>query len=135
MKRGMVGPYRCFLCELEDETTSHLLDTCNFTSAIWDRGVELFWRSDRIRQHPNVTISEWTSKPFTNPILNQLWELFPHFVLWEVWHERNSRTFQGKSVTVRKVWDTITTRMREIIKVGAWGEADWEASGLEAIIL
>ena len=134
-KRGMVGPYRCFLCELEDETTIHLLDTCNFISTICDRGEEFFWRYDRIRQHLDKTIIKWTSNTSTNPVLNQLWEHFPHFVLWEVWREWNLRTFQGKSGYVSKVWDTITTKMRKTIRVGAWGDADWESNGEEALII
>ena len=47
----------------------------------------------------------------------------------------NSRTFQGKIRFVSKVWETITTRMRETIRVGIWENLDWEANEEEAHIL
>ena len=86
-KRGVVGPYRCFLCELVEETINHLLDSCTFASTIWDQGVLIFRRFDWVRQNSDRTLTEWTNNPFQNPILNRLLEVFPHFVLWEIWWE------------------------------------------------
>ena len=38
-KRGIQGPSQCCLCSQAEETTNHLLDSCPFAVAIWDKGV------------------------------------------------------------------------------------------------
>ena len=78
-KGGMVGPYRSFLCELEDKTTSHLLDTCKSTCSIGDHEVEIFRRPYQVRKNPVRIITKWSSNPFQNSIINHLWENFPPF--------------------------------------------------------
>ena len=77
----MVGPYQYCMCELEEETISHVLDAYMFASNMWYQGASKFQRSDQVRKHFDHTIIEWTSNPFRNPIMNRLWEIFPHFVL------------------------------------------------------
>jgi hypothetical protein len=35
IKRGFVGPSRCFLCGEEEETINHLMVKCPFTKDVW----------------------------------------------------------------------------------------------------
>jgi len=42
-KRGIVGPFRCQLCETQEETMEHLLNTWILTSMLWD-GIALIFR-------------------------------------------------------------------------------------------
>ena len=46
-KRGMLGPSRCHLCETQEETIEHLLNSCIFTDMIWDLFNNIFKQSDR----------------------------------------------------------------------------------------
>ena len=57
-KRGMVGPYRCFLCEHEEETIIHLLYSRAFTTNIWDQGAMKFKRYDRVKQNLDQMLIE-----------------------------------------------------------------------------
>jgi len=46
-KRGMLGPSRFQLCEAQEETMEHLLNSCIYTSRIWDFFASIFNQSDR----------------------------------------------------------------------------------------
>ena len=72
-KKGMVGPYRCFPCELEEETISYVLEVFPFASTMWDQGAFIFRIYDSVRKNMDQTLIEWTNNPFHNPILNRLW--------------------------------------------------------------
>ena len=41
-KRGMWGPSRFQLCEAQEETIEHLLNSCIFTSKLWDFFATIF---------------------------------------------------------------------------------------------
>ena len=49
LKRGIMGPSRCQLCEVQEETMEHLLNTCIFTSSLWDGIALIFKQTDRDR--------------------------------------------------------------------------------------
>ena len=63
-KRGIHGPSQCCLCSQAKETTNHLLDSCPFAAAIWDKGAMGFWKSDRKRAQPARTLTKWNQKTF-----------------------------------------------------------------------
>jgi hypothetical protein len=54
-KRGFVGPSICMLCWEEAETMNHLLNTCPYTTQVWDQCAIIMRTSDRkrdnIKQH------------------------------------------------------------------------------------
>jgi len=134
-RRGMIGPSRCVLCNNAEETMSHLLDGCPFTSDLWDKGAQLFRRTDRKRGQPDSTILQWGEDPFSNPILNRLWLTFPSFLVWSVWKERNRRIFELKSRSSHDIWSRIRSLMMESLKLQAWNEQDLKAPPPELIIL
>jgi hypothetical protein len=45
------------MCNKEGETIDHLLDECEFVSAIWEKGEEIFHQSSRIRGHPDLYVA------------------------------------------------------------------------------
>ena len=96
LKRGMTGPSRCVLCSSASETMNHLLNECYFSSELWAKGEQRFRQGARVKGNPFETIASWPPKVFKNAILNRLWELFPGFLVWEIWKERNGRIFDEK---------------------------------------
>ena len=70
--RGIQGPSQCFLCSQAEETTNHLLDSCPFAAAIWDKGAMGFRRSDRKRAQPVRNLMEWNQKTFKNKIIKTI---------------------------------------------------------------
>ena len=67
--------------------------------------------------------------------MKKIWEIFPHFVVWEIWKERNLKMFQGKSRPLPRVWETVMSRLQETIRIEAWRDVDWEVTGSKEIIL
>ena len=100
----MYGPYQCPLCKQGEETSLHLLDGCPFSVALWDHGAALFHRSSQIKQNLVGTLLHWPKNPFQSQILNRLWEIFPNFLMWAIWNERNTRIFHSKTSSLFNVW-------------------------------
>jgi len=134
-KRGMQGPSWCVMCGKEEETMCHLLDGCDFASALWDTGAQLFRRSDRRRGTPDISVQQWGREPFSNSILNSLWSAFPGFLLWNVWKERNRRIFDHKFNSRDAVWGRIRRLMIESLKLYSWGDQDLQAPPAERMLL
>jgi len=134
-KRGMQGPSWCVMCGKEEETLDHLLDTCDLASSLWDKGAQLFRRTDRQRGTPDKTIQHWEEEPFSNPILNRLWAALPGFLIWIVWKERNRRIFNHTVKSCDDLWGRIRRLMIESLKLSSWGDHDLKASAAESIIL
>ena len=88
-KRGIQGPSQCCLCSQAEETTNHLLDSCPFAAAIWDKGAMGFRKSDRKRSQPARTLMEWNQKTFKNRIIRTIWNALPGMIMWCIWKERN----------------------------------------------
>lgn len=118
--RGIIGPSRCPLCLKAEETMGHLLDRCEFPSALWDRGAEIFTRSNRIRGHPELSLTEWDLKAFDNPIIQLIWQMFPGLILWHTWKERNNRIFRGITSEWTKVWSKIVSNVQETLRSRQW---------------
>ena len=113
----------------------HLLDQCPFAATIWDIGAEIFHQYARVRGRPNLTIVEWMKNPFKNAILDRIWKLFPSFVLWEVWKERNQRIFRGKLKYPKGVWGLMVIHIQESLKLTSWFTQDMQDNALENRII
>jgi hypothetical protein len=90
----------CALCDQEDETTDHLLGSCVFTREVWhrllahvgfrhmclngDSSLVDWW------QHARAEVPESFRHSFDSLVL---------LISWEVWKERNRRTFNSNSKT------------------------------------
>ena len=87
------------MCTVEGESVDRLLLHCSYDKELWDivfvmfgvqwvmprRVVDLFacWQG-RFGRLPNAVI----------------WKAIPHCVMWCLWRERNSRTFEGCEINV-----------------------------------
>lgn len=90
-KIGVIGPSRCKLCKLPEETMEHLLNLCPFTYILWNWVASIFKQSDRDIGSIKSTLRNWRSNLSANEILNKAWELVPGFMTWVVWKEHNNR--------------------------------------------
>lgn len=134
-KRGMVGPSICQMCSHEEETMNHLLDSRPFVFELWDIGVEIFKRSNRMRGQLDQTIKAWDIKAFQIRIVSYIWLMFPKFLVWEVWNERNRKMFQDKRSIAQTVWSSVVGHIQETVKVTKWDEKDWDMSDQEAGVM
>ena len=134
-RRGFVGPYRCSLCEHGEETSLHVLDSCNLSFKLWDHGALIFWRTARICHNLVGSLINCPKKSFLNRILNRLLEFFPNFFVWAIWYDRNSRIFRAKASHISKVWDSMATKMHETSLLGNWEKMDCESKSNERTTL
>ena len=95
-KRGVSGPSRCQLCELQDEMMEHLLNRYIFTSLLWDRIAFIFRQTDRDKGSITNTLRNWRRNFSDYETINKAWALAPSFLIWDVWKERNNRIFKNK---------------------------------------
>lgn len=84
------------------EDVDHLFCSCSVTAAVWDhfcfasklKGLLLPRFCDRLQEWKPVSMSA---------IGSSLWMLIPHALVWIIWSERNSRMFDGASMSVEKI--------------------------------
>jgi hypothetical protein len=119
-KRGFIGPSICTLCQQQEETMEHLLNSCHYNQWIWDRGSQTMRRSNRNRNSIRDTLENWDSISFHNPILECIWQLLPGFTLWQIWKERNKRIFHSKASPPASTWERIVKLICETIKSKSW---------------
>ena len=115
-KRGVHGPSQCYLCSQAEETTNHLLDSCPFAAAIWDKGAIGFRRRDRKRAQSARTLTKWNHKTFKNIIIRTIWNALPGMIMWCIWKERNGRIFRDKSNCIEKVWQMVRDNLLSSIR-------------------
>eukprot|EP00253_Pinus_taeda_P021775 PITA_21775 len=77
-KRGILGPSRCQLCEAQEETMEHLLNSYN-------------------------------------EVLATNWALFPSFIVWNVWKERNNRISKDEKRTSHYIFELILKQLKETV--------------------
>ena len=60
---------------------------------------------------------EWQENPFNSNLLNRVWDLFPRFVVWEIWKERNNRIFENKQRLKEEVYLILETHLKDALKL------------------
>ena len=96
MRRGMDGPLWCTLCEGEEETMNHLLDSCFMASPLWDSGIEIFHRTNWVRGLLHLMIKTWDKEVFKNQVIRKIWLMFPGTLIWARWKKRNGQVLKVK---------------------------------------
>jgi hypothetical protein len=104
-KRNWPNDPICKLCGTEPETPNHLCKDCHFTQQVWSRLIRWF--------NPTV-LNSVGSTGSTHSYWRRCWAKFDKterrrvdgimiYLWWNVWKERNRRTFQQKSLTPDQV--------------------------------
>ena len=123
------------LCEKSTETINHLLDECPVASGIWDSRSGLFKINAKHSSRPDLTIFEWPKNKFKKKILNRIWDLYPGFMVWEIWKTRNLKIFENRNRRVEELWATLDAHIKETITLSSWSSEDLEANAKEKLIL
>lgn len=114
-KRGILGPSKCQLYGAQEETIEHLLNSFIFTSRLWDFFANIFNQSDRDKDSITNTLNNWRNYGSDNEALNTTWALFPSFIIWNVWKERNKRIFKEEKNTSLHLLEQILKQLKETI--------------------
>jgi hypothetical protein len=134
-KRGFVGPSLCILCGEAEETMNHLLNSCHYTTQIWDQAALIMRTSDRHRDSILETIANWRDEEFHSPLLNRIWQLLPGFILLKTWKERNIRLFRSISLLWQQCWHQCHRNILETLHLQNWSDTDLTSTPSELPIL
>jgi len=134
-KRGFSGPSRCCLCNSGEEDQEHLLNGCKVAQLQWEKTRNLFSSTERNPQDIVHTLVDWGEGKFQSKIVGRAWSMTTGFNVWNLWKERNSRIFKGKSSDPEDVWKMTLHQVRESILAENWAEEEWNTSEAEAEIL
>lgn len=58
-KRGVIGPSRCQLCEAQEEVMEHILNSCTYTTWLWDSFATIFQQTDIDKGSITNTLNKW----------------------------------------------------------------------------
>ena len=81
LRKGFIGPLRCCVCEVEEETMNHLPNSCKLAASLWDWMAEIFPQTDHNRDSIQDTVSRWRVKYAEHEAVNLLWRLGPGFLV------------------------------------------------------
>ena len=110
-KRGFIGPSRCHLYQVKEETTNHLLNECNYTTEMWDWATDIFRQSNKTRGNISATISNWNESYIENEMVNLCWNLMLRMIIWEIWKERNRCIFKNEILPEGKLKEAIISQI------------------------
>lgn len=114
-KRGILGPSRCQLCEGQEEIMEHLLNSCMFSSSLWDSFSFIFQQTDMDKNSICNTLTNWRKGFTDNEVLAIAWALFLSFIVWNVWKERNNQIFKEVKRTSQCIFELILKHLKETV--------------------
>jgi ribonuclease HI len=114
---------------------NHLLNSCSYTTQLWDQAAIIMRKSDRQRESVIDTIAEWRDQAFHSPLLNRIWKLLPSFILWKIWKERNIRVFRNLSQPWQHCWHQCRNHILETISLQHWTDDTGGSIPSELLIL
>lgn len=115
LRKGFVGPSKCYLCGTQEETMEHLLNLCPFTSTLWDWVASIFRQTNKDGLSITNTLRNWRKNFSGNEIINNAWNLVPGFLIWNVWKERNGRIFKRKTGSIHNTISQILRQIKDIV--------------------
>jgi hypothetical protein len=87
------------MCKSARKSVNHLLLNCLVAQELWNLVFVLFrvsWVMPRGVMEP---LASWQDQ-FGRSSIDVIWNAIPHCLLWCLWCERNSRTFDGQEKVV-----------------------------------
>lgn len=114
-RKGFIGPSRCPLCGIEEETMNHLLNTCEWADKLRNWMETILKRTNRVRNSIQETIENWRGNFSNTQMVNTIWKRIPGFITWSVWKERNKIVLLNETRNINFIKDTILQNIRETV--------------------
>ncbi|XP_020528247.1 uncharacterized protein LOC110007976 [Amborella trichopoda] len=112
IKRRKIITNICLMCKADGETGTHLSIHCSFVSKIWWWCFHMMGINLMLPLHV-VDLIVQMDVPLPK-LGGHIWKVLRGAILWEVWLERNRRTFEGKVNNFEKVISNINWMCLEI---------------------
>jgi len=118
-RHGLQQHADCLLCGQEDETCDHLLVACVFSREIWYRILSAVGSHHTAPSQSDTLVDWWLGARKQVPrALSRGFDSLVLLVSWELWKERNRRTFDGICATTTQVLRRIRAEGEEWIAAG-----------------
>jgi hypothetical protein len=117
-KRGYTLVSWCCMCCCNGETVDHLLIHCSVASALWSWILGVFGVPWVLPQSVVELLFSWWNGLGRHS--SDVWNLVPLCLMWIVWKERNSRTFEDGSSTDIQLRDYFAANLFEWAKVAGY---------------
>ncbi len=89
----------CCMCKSGGESVNHLLLHCPITRDLWDMVFTLFGVCWVMPKGVEDLLACWAGR-FGKGEAASIGKIIPHCLMWNIWCERNARTFTGVEATV-----------------------------------
>jgi hypothetical protein len=93
-RRNIIMVSWCYLCKINGETTNHVLLHCPYAKEVWDMVFGMFgvhW----VMPRKTIDLLAYWQGSFGQHQHFEIWKCIPHCLMWCLWRERNSRSFEG----------------------------------------
>ena len=117
-KRGYTLVSWCCMCCCNGETVDHLLIHCSVASALWSWILGVFGVPWVLPQTVAALLFSWWNGLGCHS--SDVWNLVPLCLMWIVWKEHNSRTFEDGSSTDIQLRDCFAANLFEWAKVAGY---------------
>ena len=101
MRRGFVMVGWCCMCKRSGESVNHLLLHCKVVQEVWNFTLCSFGVSWVFPETVSELLSGWHN--WWGKKSSSIWNLVPQCIMWNIWRERNGRTFEDKDHFVGKI--------------------------------
>ena len=91
----------CCLCRSDEESVDHLLIHCKFASALWSEVLIMFGVQWVMPDTIASLLFAWRN--WLGTYSSKVWNLVPACLMWLVWKERNTRTFEDVESSIDKL--------------------------------
>ena len=101
LRRGFLGPFRCYFYHQAAESSAHIFVECGFAQKVWALVMSgLPYSFDSASGKPVMLFKNWQSRyPGTLPSSHEwrkIWQAIPKFIWWKIWLARNDLIFNNK---------------------------------------
>ena len=117
MRHGFTKAGCCCMCCCDGETVDHLLLHCNTAYVIWSIVFNSFGIHWVMLQRVLDLLFGWRN--WFGKLHSNIWNLVPLCLMWTLWRERNSRTFEEKSSTPDQLLEVFVNSLFDCSRV--WG--------------
>jgi mannosylglycoprotein endo-beta-mannosidase len=101
-RRGICIADWCYLCRGDGESVDHVLLHCSLARGLWNH-ILLIANFHWVMPEKVVDVLWCWHRRLHNPFAKAIWRMIPSCIWWCLWRERNSRCFEGVSLSLDKL--------------------------------
>lgn len=122
MHQGFLNCNKCVLCNIDEETNTHLFFECKFTTYVWC-WVRVKMKRPITQNDNEIKIMDEVQYILNNfrheELIKEIYVAALSCAVWQVWKERNCRIFSNEQSSELQVCERIEKQVAELIHYGS----------------